>query len=254
MNSATGKSRRVWLISLSYPKVRLCAARGAAQEKKAQPLIVGLQEQPTLRVISAFTNNLMELTSPLPTCWPVFLNNGGKGIFATMVSVAKMQMFIRFQWQLPFQGSTCSRTAPLTANYFWISLQPPSCILWWHWLLRNPTSSIGLEIIFLLIWSTSNSHYCQQQAVKPDPGSSNFKKVRQTSINICRGLSHPTRGAVLSSEDINGRLFLMNRKGLRKCEGEGELTCLEGKSQLAWWETGLGSQPRVQWASEEKNN
>jgi hypothetical protein len=37
--------------------------------------------------------------------------------------------------------------------------------------------------------------------------------VRQTVIAICRGLSHPTGWAEKPSQDINSRLFLMNKKG-----------------------------------------
>jgi hypothetical protein len=62
------------------------------------------------------------------------------------------------------------------------------------------------------------------------PRKFEFKqKGRQAAISICRGLSHPTRGAALPSDnisgrfsrvekpsdDINSRLFLMNKKGLK---------------------------------------
>ena len=75
-------------------------------------------------------------------------------------------------------------------------------------------------------------HYCQQWAVTPDPESLNSnKKGSQTAITICRGLSCHTRldgqhcpliiyQGVFSrvekpSDDINSRLFLMNKKGLK---------------------------------------
>jgi hypothetical protein len=37
-----------------------------------------------------------------------------------------------------------------------------------------------------------NSQFSQQRAVAPYPASSNLKKVRQTAITICSGLSHLT--------------------------------------------------------------
>jgi hypothetical protein len=73
--------------------------------------------------------------------------------------------------------------------------------------------------------------HSQQQAVTPDPAISNSKKVRQTAITICSGLSHLTGWAALPSEyqrghitavlrveklsdDIIHCLFLKNMKGL----------------------------------------
>ncbi len=85
---------------------------------------------------------------------------------------------------------------------------------------------------FFKIWTVPKSRCCQQRAVTPDPGSSNsFKKMHKTPITIYKGLSHPTGWAALPSEnisrwffssmekpseDINSRLFLMNKKGLKK--------------------------------------
>jgi hypothetical protein len=63
--------------------------------------------------------------------------------------------------------------------------------------------------LLLKILSSPNCHFCQQRAVTPYPASSNSKKVHQTAITICRGLSHPTgwSWAALPSENISQRFF-----------------------------------------------
>ncbi len=107
------------------------------------------------------------------------------------------------------------------ANYTWISLQPFSCILWWHWLFKKILGLVlawksGLKSIFnafrpLLpsanysaegsgwvwqpsadsngcfrhffnIWNPLNSYYCQQRAVTPSPGRSNPKKCAKLPL------------------------------------------------------------------------
>jgi hypothetical protein len=53
-----------------------------------------------------------------------------------------------------------------------------------------------------------NSQYCQLYAVTPNPESlTNSKTMRQTTITICRGLSHPTCWAALPSENISRRFY-----------------------------------------------
>ncbi len=52
------------------------------------------------------------------------------------------------------------------------------------------------------IWRGPNGHCYLQLAVTPDPVS-----LRQTAITICRGLSHPTGWAALSSKNISRRFF-----------------------------------------------
>ncbi len=81
---------------------------------------------------------------------------------------------------------------------------------------------------YFQIWRTSNGHYYLQRAFTPDPASSNFKKVRQTAITIFKGLPHPGQHCPLrtyqgfffkgreTSEDINSRLLLMNKKGFHR--------------------------------------
>ncbi len=82
---------------------------------------------------------------------------------------------------------------------------------------------------FFYNFKPAKQPYCQQRAVTPDPGSSNFKKVCQPAITICWGLSHLPGWAALHFEnisrsffqgwrnplkDINSRVFLKNKKGL----------------------------------------
>ncbi len=96
------------------------------------------------------------------------------------------------------QASLSLRTCKFSyANYTWISLQPPSCIVLWVTLaLKTPQSIMGLKIItacrallpspsYSAGWSAWPS---LQQAATPDPANLNFKKVRQTTITICSGL------------------------------------------------------------------
>ncbi len=142
--------------------------------------------------------------------------------------------------------------ASLSQNYTWISSQLSSCISWWHWLIKkNPRSSIGLEIRPQSAFSAfrallPSANYCAEWfggVWQPSADSNGLLghitvsrwlshptlKVRiqtkrsQTAITICRGLSHPTGWAALPSDffqgwsfsdDINSRLFLMNKKGL----------------------------------------
>jgi hypothetical protein len=119
---------------------------------------------------------------------------------------------------LPFLCSGLIISIISLSNYTWLSLQPPSCILWRHWLFKKHRSSIDLEIgmhsastsfrallpsasysaagcngclvTFFYLGRTKQPLYRLQRAVTPDPASSNFKK-RQMVIIICSGLLYP---------------------------------------------------------------
>jgi hypothetical protein len=161
----------------------------------------------------------------------------------------RLPMFVRFTSKLwtVLTLSYSSKGSPALAvfrhhklsyaNYTWMSIQPPSCILWSRiGLYTRPQSAFTafrallssaqtiplsdlvrcdslLQIVmavwraFLKIWSAPKSHYCQQQASVPNIASSIFFKVPQTAITICSGLSHPTGWAALPSENISWCFF-----------------------------------------------
>ncbi len=134
-------------------------------------------------------------------------------------------------------------------KYTWISLQLSSCILWWHWLKNKSRSTVVLlEIrpesaftalgssyqllsdlvgcnsplqIEMAVWrlffksEASHGYYYLQQAVMPNPANSNFKKMLQLTIIICRGLLHLPGWAVLPSENASQRLFQGPRNPLK---------------------------------------
>jgi hypothetical protein len=92
---------------------------------------------------------------------------------------------------------------------------------------QPPANTNGCLAHLFSIWSVPNIHYYLQWDVTPNPANSNYKKVCQTAICICRGLSQLTGWAVLlsenisqhlcqgkPSEDVYSHLFLMNDTGL----------------------------------------
>ncbi len=60
---------------------------------------------------------------------------------------------------------------------------------------------VGSDSPLQIVMAFLAHHFCQQRTVTPDPESLNSnKKGRQTTISICRGVSHPTGWAVSCSD------------------------------------------------------
>jgi hypothetical protein len=64
---------------------------------------------------------------------------------------------------------------------------------------------------FLKVEAPQNNHYCQQQAVTPDPGISNLKK----SAPKCHHYLQRAGWAVLPSENVSQRFFQGEKNTVR---------------------------------------
>ncbi len=102
----------------------------------------------------------------------------------------------------------------------------------WSYRVWQPSADNNGNLSpFFKIFSAPNSHYCQQRAFTPDPGSSNSKtRAPNCHYYMQRAVTPDWMGSIalwehitaffsraeILSEPINNRCFLINKKGFLK--------------------------------------
>ncbi len=118
----------VWLSKISFPCFILLWCRFLqGKERFYNVFLKGLKTE----IIFVYQ---IQALNGVRLCW----ENCWKSYLADFYSFKSVNPF------LFIRGLSCHRSVQttltqsfLTANYTWISLQPPSCILWSHWLLKS---------------------------------------------------------------------------------------------------------------------